>query len=349
MSMAEVRVAILGLERTGASFGLALKRYMQGKEARHTFTISGHDERDYNVRHARGAGAIDSAARGPVEAVAGAHIVIMAEHYYRVEGLYQAVGPALSSGAVVLDLSPLKRPSIRWAAENLPAGEEAAYLVGVTPVLNPEVLFEANSEVEAARADLFDGGTLILAPAADCPPEAVDLASEVARIVGADVHFMDPDEHDGLIAAMEGLPATLSLALFQTLLRSSGWSDLRRLANPAFGLQTSLLRYQHPDSLWALLHYNRENTARHLSALIDNLTAIRDGLREDAEGLGLEALLADTAGRYEEWEGQRRTNRWEKKGDEESLTTPSMMGTMGGMLFGRRPRKDSDEPGKKEP
>ncbi|NPV68135.1 MAG: prephenate dehydrogenase [Anaerolineae bacterium] len=347
--MAEVKVAILGLERTGASFGLALKRYMQGKEARHTFTIVGHDERDYNVKHARSAGAIDSSARGPVEAVAGAHIVILAEHYYRVEKLYQAVGPALNPGTVILDFSPLKRPSIRWAAETLPAdAEAAAYLVGVTPILNPDVLFEANSEVEAARADLFDGGTFIVTPAADCPAEAVDLAAEVARIVGADVHFMDPDEHDGLIAAMEGLPAALSLALFQTLIRSSGWSDLRRLANPAFGLQTSLLRYQHPDSLWALLQYNRENTARHLSALIDNLTAIRDGLREDAEGLGLEALLADAASRYEEWEGQRRANRWEKKGDEESVTTASVLGTMGGMLFGRRPRKDSDEPGKKK-
>ncbi len=348
--MAEVKVAILGLERTGASFGLAFKRYMQGKDARHTFILTGYDERDYNIKHARSIGAIDSGARGPAEAVAGAHIVILAPHYYRVEELYRVFGPALSPGAVVLDLAPLKRPSIRWAAEHLPSdAESAAYMVGVMPILNPEVLFEANCEVEAARADLFDNGTFIVAPAADCPAEAVDLASEVARIVGADVHFMDPDEHDGLIAAMEGLPAALSLALFQTLLRSSGWGDLRRLANPAFGLQTSLLRYQHPDSLWALLHYNRENTARHLSALIDNLVEIRDSLREDAEGLGLEALLGDAASRYEEWEGQRRANRWEKKAEESAASAPTVLGTMGGMLLGRRPKKDSDEPGKKKP
>ncbi len=343
--MADVNVAILGMERLGTSFGLALKRYMNGKDARHAFTITGYDDRGFNTKHAKSLGAIDSTNRNIVDAVANAHIVLLSTHYYKTPQVYEAVGQALMPGAVILDVSPLKRKSIEWAVQNLPVDTEvAAYMVGVTPVLNPAVLFEANTEVEAARADLFDGGAFLLAPAPDCPAEAVELASEVARIVGASVHFLDPDEHDGLIAAMEGLPALVSVSLFQMMLRSDGWEDLRRLANPTFGLMTSQLRYQHPDSLWGMLHHNRANTARHLSALIDVLEEMRDSLLSDEEGLGLEAVLAESAAKYEEWEGHRLTNRWDKDAEPGAeMPSGNVLSSMGGFLFGRRPRKGDDK------
>lgn len=342
--MADVKVAILGLERLGTSFGLALKRYMGNKDARHTFTVVGHDERGYNGKHAKREGAISSFERSAADAVAGAHVVLLASSYNRAELLYDAIGSSLQPGAVVLDASPLKRPAIDWAAKSLPEDpERAAYMVGFTPILNPEVLFEANTEIEQARATLFDNGTFILAPAANCPAEAVDLASEMARIVGAEVHFMDPDEHDGLMAAMEGVPAALAVGLFQTFMRSEGWDDMRRLTNPAFGMLTNQLRFQHPDALWALLHYNRENTARHLTSLIDTLTEMRDSLQSDAEGLEIEAAVEQAAKQYEEWEGNRISNRWRAEADSGDLPETNVFSQMGGMLFGRRGRKQDDD------
>jgi prephenate dehydrogenase len=342
--MADVNVAILGLDRLGASFGLALKRYMQNKEAHHTFTITGYDQ-GYNTKHAKKIGAIDSSERSADGAVAKAHIVLLATHYYKVPQLYEIFGPALPPGSVVLDMSPLKRKSIEWADRNLPHDpERAAYMVGLTPILNPGVLYDSSTEVEAARADLFDGGTIILAPDSSCPAEAVELAAEVTRIIGASAHFMDPDEHDGLIAATEGLPTALAVALFQAMIRAEGWDDLQRLANPAFGLVTHQLHYQHPDSLWGMLHYNRENTVRHLNTLIQTLTEIRDGLQSDEEGLGLEAVLTESAAKFEEWEGHRLTNRW-RPGTEggEPLPSGNVLSSMGGFLFGRRPNKDEDK------
>ncbi|GAB4572711.1 MAG: hypothetical protein Kow0077_12920 [Anaerolineae bacterium] len=343
--MAEVKVAILGLERLGASFGLALKRYMQSKDARHSFTIVGHDERGFNGKYAKRERAIDAVSSSAVDAVEGAHIILLASAYHRAEPLYEAIGPHLQPGAVVLDATPLKRPAIGWAAQYLSSTPEtAAYMVGFTPVLNPAVMFEANTEVEQARADLFDKGTFILAPAPNCPPEAVDLATEVARIVGADVHFMDPDEHDGLIAAMEGVPAALAVALFLSFLGSEGWDDMRRLTNPSFGLLTNQLRFQHPNALWALLHYNRQNTARHLTRLIDTLSELRDTLQEEEDGLGIEAAVERATREYEEWEANRLANRWEKEKDSTELPETNMLSQMGGMLFGRRkPRKDDED------
>lgn len=342
--MADVKVAILGLERMGVSFGLALKRYMADKDARHTFTMVGYDERGYNGKYARREGAIGDFARDAGEAVKGAHIVLITDAYHRAETTFKLIGTSLQPGAVVMDASPLKRPSIGWAEQYLSADPDtAAYMVGFTPVLNPEVLFEANTEVEMARADLFDKGTFILTPAANCPAEAVELASELARIVGADTHFMDPDEHDGLLAATEGVPAALAVALFQAFLHSEGWDDMRRLTNPSFGLLTNQLRFQHPNSLWALLHYNRENTARQLTTLIDTLSELRDSLQEDVDGLAVEALLEQTGKQYEEWEGNRLANKWRKETDSGELPETNVFSQMGGMLFGRRSRKKDDD------
>lgn len=342
--MADVNVAILGLERLGTSFGLALKRYMQDKEASHRFTIVGSDGRGYNTKEAKRLGAVDSTEHNASRAVKDAHIVLIAAAYEKVEDLYYQIGPSLKPGAVVLDASPLKRPSIKWAKEALPQDAEVAvYMVGVMPVLNPEVLFEANTDIETARADLFDKGTLILAPSPDCPAEAVELAAEVGRIIGASVHFMDPDEHDGLIAATEGLPAVTGLAMFQAFVRSEGWDDLRRLANPSFGLATQQLRFSNHNALWGLLQYNRENTARHLTALIEILEEVRDSLEQDEDGLGLEALLEQSASQYEEWEGNRLANRWGREESDKPIVAGGFMSSMGGMLFGRRTPKDGDK------
>ena len=346
--MAEVTLAILGLERLGTSFGLALKRYMGNKDARHAFTILGFDQRGYNGKKAKQLGAVDNFVRGELDAVQNAHVVVLTMPYYQVKDVYEIIGPNLKPGTVILDTSPLKTPSIEWARANLPHEPEiAAYMVGVTPILNPDVLIDPNLEVDGARADLFDKGTMILAPAPDCPPEAVQLASELAYILGTAVHFMDPAEHDGLIAAMEGLPAILGASLFRTISGADAWDDLRRMANPSFGLATHHLRFQHPDSLWSLLQYNRENVARYLGQLIETLDALRDSLLNDEEGLALEAVLVDGATKYEEWEGHRLANRWEAQPDE-AVPSEGFMSTMGGMLFGRHPRRKDDNAARKD-
>lgn len=338
--MAEVTVAIIGLGRIGASFGLALHRYMQGDRPAHRFSINGFDERGYNAKKAKELGAVDVLARTPFAAVEGAHIVLLTAPYAEIKDLYEALGPDLAPGTVVLDASPLKVPSLEWAAKYLPQQSDvAAYLVGITPVINPVVLFDCALDIndpDYARADLFDNSNIILAPSASCPSEAVDLAAEFSRIVGAESHFMDPAEHDGLIAAMEGLPALLSATLFDLLTGLGAWDDLRRLSNPAFALAVRHVVHQSPDSLWGLLHRNRENTARYLGTLIERLEAVRQSLESDADGAPLEALLAGSAQRYEQFERARFSNKWEKSETPPMSSATNFLGGIGTTLLGGR-------------
>ena len=49
-------------------------------------------------------------------------------------------------------------------------------------------------------------------------------------------------------------------------------------------------------------------------------------------------MLVDNTEKYKEWENQRLANRWEK--EEDAPASEGFMSTMGGMLFGRRTKKD---------
>jgi prephenate dehydrogenase len=212
-----------------------------------------------------------------------------------------------------MDTSPLKLPSIGWAAESLRRDEEdnvQAYLVGVTPVINPEYLGDPGDDPETARADLFKEGLMVVSPVADCPPEAVRLISDLATLMGLKLHFVDPAEHDGMVAGMEGLPLLLQLGLFQSLVRAGSWQDARQLGNAPFFLATYRLAEGNPEALANLIYLNRENAVRRLDALIESLAALRGVLlNQDQDTLAEnfdEAMKA-----YTEWEVARLTNHWQ--------------------------------------
>ncbi len=57
--MAELSVAILGLNRTSASMGLALKRYSK-KGGKHNFSITGYDSRAATLKQAKKMGTVDN-------------------------------------------------------------------------------------------------------------------------------------------------------------------------------------------------------------------------------------------------------------------------------------------------
>ncbi len=329
--MATVNLAILGLGRLGASFGLALKRYAKTPGAKHQFVITGYDE-TYNVTQAaRKAEAIDQEARNAGAAVAKADLVILAARYGLHDDLYQAFGPDLKPGAVVLDLSPLKLRAIARAAEYLPRDDQGnltAFMVGATAILNPEVLLDPTTDSASARADLFDKGTLLLAPAVDCRAEAVELASDLGTLLGMTVHFADPAEHDGLIGVMEALPLLAGLGLFRAANQNPAWDDLRRLGNPAFTLGTLGLGQYNADDAAAFFDGNRERTAQTLDTLIKSLSTVRSLLTDDDPHL-IEAVFEDAITRREQWLHARHTNTWSAKTEVKPTENISLMGVIG--------------------
>src|SRR5690554_3130983 len=339
-----VNVTIIGLDRIGASFGLALKRYQARPDAKHSFTILGSDNISEPMKAAQKLGVVDDFHRDKLKAIENAELVISNLPYGQMEGLLARIGPSLKPGAVVLDLSLLKQPVLKWVDEFFPknsTGQTVAYLVGITPMVNAQALYSGATGVDDARADLFDDAEIVIAPDTRCPPEAVQLAEDVAKLIGGKPRFMDPAEHDGLIAATEELPALLGAALFYMLEQSEGWADIQRMVNPTLALAIQSLRTREREDAQALFSYNRPNLIRHLDSLIARLNEVRGVLASGEDSGELEAFLDVVYNAWQQWDMKRYSGNWDDARAPEKLSGP--LGGMGGMLFGRLGRKDGKD------
>ncbi|MBE0691252.1 MAG: prephenate dehydrogenase [Anaerolineae bacterium] len=340
MSVNAIKVAILGLGRVGASAGLALARYSARKDARQKFELFGFDPRPGVASAAEKMGAVQHTARNVFDAVSGKDINFVAMPYAEVENVFREVADALREDVVVLDASPLKLPSLEWRSKLLPAH---AHLIGVTPVANPRYLFDGLDDTEHAAADFSDDGFMLVMPDPRAAKAAVELATDFSALLGATPHFVDPGEHDGLIAATEGLPALLGVMTFYMLQRSEGWADARRMGNPAFGQLTHHLVDTHPDDLRDLLLNNRQNVTRYLGELIEVMMSFHEILAR-GDGADLEAALVETYDAYQVWLSKRTSGRWVETADSspDKAGDKLMSGLVGGFLARRLRGEDSD-------
>jgi len=342
--MSSLKVAILGLNRTSASIGLALRRYMK-KGGRYQFSIVGYDRSPDAEKKAQKMGAIDHSERTIRGAVAECDLVVLAISYDDVELAYQELASNLRDGAVVLDLSPIKRPSLEWAKKYL--GEEQ-HMIGATPIVNPLHLFTVKGDVESAEEDLFDDSAFLLTPAASALREAVDLAFNFAQIVGSKPRFLDPHEHDTLLVQTEQLPALLGTVFFQHLAQQKNWDDLQWFTNASFGALTRTLFDTHPDALRDEWFQNREVLVRVLDEYMNSLSQFRDALQE-GDFSGLEAGLVNAAETYETWINSRFRGDWDaaSKMPEPAKGGSMMQGLLGGALsdrlFGGKKSEDEEE------
>ena len=342
--MATISVAILGLGRMGASIGLALKRYNERKDAAHTFEVTYADMRAGVREDAKKIG-LDKIERDVFTTAVNRDIVVIALPYADVQTAYKNLGNEIRPGAVVLDTSPLKQPSLGWAKQYL---HKEAHLVGITPILNPKYLFDGLDDTLHAQADLFDNGNMLLMPSVTCIKEAVELASDFSNLLGAKPHFVDPAEHDSLVAATEGLPGVVGLAVFYTMMKSQGWSDSQRLTNPPFGRLTHQLYDTHPDDLRDAWLQNRDNLVRQIDDVVGTLQTFR-GILAQNDKTALESALIEASDTYSAWINRRFNAKWDTK--ETDANSPSignmlMTGFMGSFLTRRiTGNKNGDEKG----
>ena len=341
--MANVTVAVLGLGRIGTSVALALKRYNERKDARHVFEITGADMRTGVREDASKMGLGDKLERDLFSAAAKRDIVVLALPLADVQDAYKAIAPDMRAGAVILDMSVLKQQSLEWADKYL--GKDV-HMVGMTPIINPKYLHDGLDDTLHAAADLFDKGSMLMMPTPRSAKEAVELATDFAGLLGSTPHFYDPAEHDGIVGLTEGLPALIALASFYMASQSSGWADVQRVTNPAFGRLTHHLFDTHPDDLRDLLLQNRESVVRHTDELIATLTSLRNIIAKNDQDT-LEAALGQAADDYNGWINRRSNGKWDDGREEatgSSFAGNMMSGLMGGFLANRlKGGKNGDE------
>ena len=191
-----------------------------------------------------------------------------------------------------------------------------------------------------ARADLFDEVTFCLAAGVDTQPDAMQLASDLVERVGASPFFVDPLEHDGLIAGVEQLPQLLAALLVQMNSNTSSWREGKRLAGRQFAQSTELVdNAQQLADAWLS---NRENLLQRIDQLQQSLTDWRTLIASDApadEAHPLVAVVEEVITARLQWEGQAMLKSWDDSTQSPRVETKGMMQQLFfGGLMGRRDR-----------
>lgn len=286
------QVTVVGLGLIGTSLALALKQLKVPPR------VVGHDISYDAARQASSLKAVDRVERDPIAAVAGSDLVVVATPVGAVPEVLETVAGALGDGCVVTDTGSTKREVVRRAREILPA---AVGFVGGHPMTG-----RATGGVDRPEASLFQGTTYCLTPTASTPASAVAVVTSMVQQVGAYPYFLDPDEHDGLVAGISHLPYLLAATLMKVMASGRAWREMSALAAGGFDSATRLAGHD-PRMYSDILATNGDNVVRHLDELMAELAATREKLLARDETIP--SYLEEAHRHRMAWEEQRRKAR----------------------------------------
>jgi prephenate dehydrogenase len=215
------KIAIIGVGLIGGSLARALRR--AGQRAR----IVGYGRNHLDLQRAIELGVIDGFETRLQAAVQDADMIVVAVPVGAIADVLHEIRPYLAADAVITDVGSTKHGVVATAREQL--GAAVAAFVPGHPIAGDE-----RRGVEASRADLFDGRTVLLTPVEETRPLAVARVRALWEATGARVAEMDPERHDQVLAATSHLPHVLAFALVDTLARMDDSEEIFRYAAGGF-------------------------------------------------------------------------------------------------------------------
>ncbi|MBN1991872.1 MAG: prephenate dehydrogenase [Anaerolineae bacterium] len=258
--MSNFTVTIVGAGVIGASLGLALKQIDDPPR------LLAHDKELANAQAAVKKGAFDKAEWNLINACEPADLIILAIPLDGIRPTLAVIAPDLKQGVVISDTSRSKKSILTWAEELLP---DHAHFVSGNPIVHPP-----GQGLEHARADLFRRRLYCLTPSPTANEAAVQLLVDVVNLIGAEPFFLDAAEHDGLVTAVEHLPAVLGVSLLNTLSSLPAWREIRKLAGSLFE-QVSCGAVGTPEALTEDWLTNRDDLVRWLDSYLEQLNQLR--------------------------------------------------------------------------
>lgn len=325
-----VNITIIGLGQIGTSVGLAL-----ADKTELVYRL-GHDRELGKARKAKKMGALDKVSLNLPSAVRDADLVLLALPVDQIQDTLEVMKEDLKEGVVVMDTGPVKQVIAAWVSEILPPER---YYVGLTPVLNPVYLHDIDSGLEAARPDLFRDGLMGIVSPPGTPSEAIKLAADLTRLLGATPLFADPLEMDGLVAATHILPQLIAAGLLNATVDQPGWQEGRKIAGRSYADVSAPIMYPtEPRTLTTAAILNRENVIRVIDSAVASLNAMRnDLLNEDDQAL--EARLVRAREGRQVWLQGRMVADWAAE-ETTTVEAPTASEVFGRFIGAGRKKKD---------
>jgi prephenate dehydrogenase len=325
-----VQLTIIGLGQVGTSVGLAL-----ADQTELLYRV-GHDKEIRAARRAEKLGALDKVSVNLFSAVEDADMVLLSLPVDQIQETMKLIKDDLKPAVVIMDTGPVKQKVAAWAQELLP---EERYYVGLTPVLNPLYLHDIDTGAEAARADLFRDGLMGIVTPPGTPSEAIKLAADLTRLLGATPLFADPLEMDGLVAATHILPQLMAAGLLNATVDQPGWQEGRKIAGRSYADVTAPVMYPTgPSSLTTAAMLNRENVIRVLDGAVAAMNAIRNDLTNEDPATLDERLNRAREGR-QMWVNGRLAANWAAE-ETTSVEAPTASEVFGRFIGRGRKKKN---------
>ena len=267
-------VTIVGLGLMGGSLALALRDCSVRLVA---------VEPDAATRErALAQGLVDNATADLASGVSGADLVVLAAPVGAILDLLPAVAAACPDSCTILDLGSTKGAVVA-AMDRLPAGTQA---VGGHPMCGKEM-----AGLAAAEADLYVGQTFFLCRSARTSPEAEAMAEALVAAAGAQPWWIEPEEHDRLVALVSHMPYFAAAALMaEAAAVATAGEQVWRAAAGGFR-DTSRLAGSEPRMIGDIARTNRAAILEALRSYQSRVGEVIALLESDDDG-ALSAWLA---------------------------------------------------------
>lgn len=247
-----LHVVIIGTGLMGGSMGLAIRA------ADPSVIVTGVDSPDV-LDFALLRGAISTAEPDALKAVGDADVVIIATPPNVALTILEQIAPNVAPGAVVTDMSSVKRPIFR-ASEAFLAKE--ILFVGGHPMTGSE-----KSGIKHANALLFENATYVLCPgdlSLTTTSEQYQRLTYIIGLSGARIVVMAAEKHDRIAARVSHIPQLLAVLLVNLagkarqkdpevlMLAAGGFRDMTRIASSPFQMWGDILENNEDEILEAL-------------------------------------------------------------------------------------------------
>ncbi|MFM7483090.1 MAG: prephenate dehydrogenase [Burkholderiaceae bacterium] len=278
------RIVVFGVGLIGGSFALALKQAGVVKR------VIGVGRRAETLQRAHALGMID--AIGDPSSVAGADLVLIAAPVAQTETLLREMQPHLQAGTVVTDAGSTKSDVV--GAARVALGEKIAQFVPGHPIAGRE-----QNGPEAALADLYRGKKVVLTALPENSSDSIALVAGAWQHCGALIHYLSPEEHDAVFAAVSHLPHLLAYALVGDIASRDNADRLFQYAASGFRDFTRIAG-SSPEMWRDISLANRQALLAELDAYSEQLSSLRTMLLS-ADGAALEHIYARAQSARQSW------------------------------------------------
>ena len=260
------QLALIGCGLMGGSFALALREV--GAVERIVGFSPSQATRDRAVQLK----VIDQACDSVAQAVQGADLVLLAVPVGATQQSFEAMAPALSANALLMDVGSTKCDVVAAAQNTL--GERLSCFVPAHPIAGKEV-----AGIEHAESTLYQDRRTILTPLTRTGIKQIANAQKVWTAIGSHVSLMKPEAHDATFAAVSHLPHLLAFATVNGLMSQSEGAEFLDMAGPGF---RDFSRIAASDSaVWRdILSANQTEVLKQMAHFRDALNAFENALKQ---------------------------------------------------------------------